>query len=48
MAFDDEVIAYLPAADDAGRPCLLRLTSPARLRRVFGPTADTRLVWIDP
>jgi hypothetical protein len=48
MAFDDEVIAYLPAAEDSGRPSLLHLASPARLRRVFGPTADTRLVWIDP
>ena len=47
MAFDDEVIAYLPADDPSGGSCVLRLPSPGRVRRVF-PRADTRLVWMDP
>jgi hypothetical protein len=48
MAFDDEVVAYLPADDPPGRSCLLRLTSPHRVRRMFPRAADMRLVWIDP
>src|SRR5215472_5467764 len=49
LAFDDEVVAYLPAeGGPSGRSCVLRLTSPGRLRRVFPRAADMRLVWIDP
>jgi hypothetical protein len=49
LAFEDEVVAYLPAEDEAsGRSCVLRLTSAGRLRRVFPRPADMRLVWIDP
>jgi hypothetical protein len=48
MAFDDEVIAYLPIEDPPGRSCVLRLTSPRRVRRMFPRAADMRLVWIDP
>jgi hypothetical protein len=48
LAFDDEVVAYLPADEDSGHACLLRLASPGRLRRVFPRAADMRLVWIDP
>jgi hypothetical protein len=48
MAFDDEVVAYLPADDPSGGSCVLRLTSPGRVRRVFPRAADMRLVWIDP
>ena len=48
MAFDDEVVAYLPADDPSDGSCVLRLTSPGRVRRVFPRAADMRLVWIDP
>ena len=48
MAFDDEVIAYLPADEPSGHSSLMRLTSPGRVRRVFPRAADMRLVWIDP
>jgi hypothetical protein len=49
MAFDDEVVAYLPAEDDwSTDSCVLRLTSAARVRQVFAHAADMRLVWIDP
>lgn len=49
LAFDDEVVAYMPPVDErSGRSCVLRLMSPGRVRRVFPPAADMRLVWIDP
>jgi hypothetical protein len=48
MAFDNEVLAYLPPDERSGRSCVLRLTSPARVRGVFPRTGDMRLVWIDP
>lgn len=48
MAFDGEVIAYLPSEDDAdGRSSLMRATSAQRVRRLFHRAADIRLIWID-